>query len=291
MTQDNPLAHFYRTPKLYVKLPSLYKFYNDGEVDVPETGELPVYSMTAKDEMSMKNPDALLNGEAVAQLLLSCVPAVKKPRQLISNDVDTLLVAIQGASYGDDIEVNSTCPECSKPVSGVASIEAAIENMTYVDQVYSLDTPSGLTIEIKPFSYESSIKAGIANFKSTRTLKSIMEIDDELEQIRIFNESFIQIAALNFELLVDGVSKVSGTSPDGEKFVVTDKAKIRQFLENCDGSIGNMIDEKIQSISNIGIQKLVRLECTECGHQHEADIGFDPVNFFMASSLEPNLKK
>jgi hypothetical protein len=283
MTHNNPLASFYRTPKLYITLPSLYKFYNNGEVEVPETNELAVYSMTAKDEMSMKNPDALLNGEAVASLIKSCVPAVKNPRALVSNDVDALLVAIQGASYGDDIEIKSKCPKCDEPVEAKASIQASLENMTVVNESYVIETSSGLTIEIKPFSFESSVKAGIAGFKNTRSIQSIMEIEDEMERLRLFNENFTELAILNFDLLVDGVSKITGQTPDGEDFVVSNPEHIREYLENCESSVGKLIDEKIREMKDVGIQKKVLLECDKCKHQYEENIGFDPVNFFIAS--------
>ena len=103
----NPLSEYFRSPKLFVKLPTGGMFYDKDIVEYPESGELPVFPMTAKDEVMMKNPDALLNGEAVCSLISSCVPNVKNPRLMISNDVDTLLIAIQGATNGDDIEVSA----------------------------------------------------------------------------------------------------------------------------------------------------------------------------------------
>ena len=63
--QHNPLSSFYRAPKLYAKLPSLGKYYSEDIIEMPDSGELPVFAMTANDELLMKNPDALLNGEAV----------------------------------------------------------------------------------------------------------------------------------------------------------------------------------------------------------------------------------
>ena len=62
----NPLAGHFRQPKLYVKLPSGGQFNNKEALDMPENGELAIFPMTAKDELLMKNPDALLNGDAVA---------------------------------------------------------------------------------------------------------------------------------------------------------------------------------------------------------------------------------
>ena len=173
---QNPLAGYFRSPKLYTKVPSQGKFYNNDEIDFPENGELAIFPMTAKDEMIMKNPDALLNGESVAQVIASCVPAVKKPRALISNDVDPLLIAIQGATYGDEVNVSGTCPECEEAIESVASIEMALDTMSIVSETYQHKTESGLTIDIRPFTYESSVKAGIANFKTTRSLQGIQNM-------------------------------------------------------------------------------------------------------------------
>lgn len=279
---SNPLSGYFRAPKLYTKIPSGGRFYTPDILDMPSSNELPIFPMTAKDELIMKNPDALLNGEAVASLIVSCVPSVKKPKALISNDVDALLVAIQGATYGDDINVKGTCPKCQKECSGVASVEGALETMTVLEETYKFETHNGLTIELKPFSYESTIKAGIANFKSTRSLQSLSEIKDEMEQLKAFNESFLRIAALNFDLIVDSVASVSGIGEAGEKFSVTDPKLIREFLENCETVIGKTIEEKITNMNKIGVNKNVQLECEEHG-PFAQEVGFDPVNFFTAS--------
>ena len=279
----NPLAGFYRAPKLYTRLPTQGKFYGDDVINWPENGELPVYSMTAKDEMIMKNPDALLNGEAVAQVIASCVPAVQRPRDLISNDVDTLLIAIQGATMGDEIEISESCSNCKEEINTVASIDAALDSMTLLKESYQFNTDTGLTIEIRPYTYESTVKAGVANFQSTRSLQSLQNITDEMEQIRAFNDSFLQIAALNFDLMVDSVGSISGVDAEGDEFIVTDRAQIREFLENCDGSIGKTVEDSIKQVNDLGVAKSIMLECDACGHTFEKEIGFDPVNFFTAS--------
>ena len=280
---QNPLSGFYRAPKLYTRIPSKGKFYSEDVMDFPETGELPVFPMTAKDEMIMKNPDALLNGEAVAQVIRSCVPAVKKPRKLIGNDIDVLLIAVQAATYGDEVTVEAKCPKCKESVEGVASIEEALDSMTTIEKLYSFETENGLTITVRPFTYDSTVKAGIANFKTTRSLQSLSNITDELDQLKAFNDNFVQIAALNFDLIVDSVASVTGVDADGEQFVVTDSEAIREFLENCESSIGKKIEAEISEVNKIGIDKTKKLMCQECDEVFETDIGFDPVNFFTAS--------
>lgn len=282
MENQNPLSGYFRAPKLYTKIPSLGKFYLDDVVHMPESGELPIFSMTAKDETMMKNPDALLNGEAIAQVISSCVPNVKKPRQLLSNDIDALLVAIQGATHGDDIDVKGQCPVCSKECTGIASVETALATMTVLEQVYAFETQNGLTVEVRPFTYESTVKAGIANFQSTRSLQSLSNMTDEMEQLKAFNASFVRMAALNFDLIVDSIASVKGIDAQGNDFVVTDRRQIREFMENCESSVGRGVEQHIQTVNGMGVNKTVQLNCEEHG-DFEQEIGFDPVNFFIAS--------
>jgi hypothetical protein len=281
--KNNPLAGFYRAPKMYVAIPTGGKYYDDNVVEWPETNELAIFPMTAKDEMIMKNPDALLNGEAVVQVITSCVPCVKRPRKMISNDVDTLLIAIQGATYGDEVKVTATCPKCEHENTGEASVEGCLDGMIAVTDDYNFTTDAGLEITVRPFLYESTIKAGLANFKTTRSLQALQEVADELEQLKAFNENFMAIAGLNFDLIVDSVNSIRGTSEDGEDFLVTDSASIREFLENCEASVGTAIEKSIADINDLGVNKEFNLQCEECDEVYPTSIAFDPVNFSTAS--------
>lgn len=283
MTQKNPLTGYFRTPKLYVNVPTQGRFYQEDVIDWPETGELAVYAMTAKDELMMKNPDALLNGEAVASVITSCVPAIKKPRSLIGNDVEVLLIAIQSATYGDEVTIKEKCPKCKTDNEVAASIDAVLSTMTVLEKSYIFETKDHLSIEVRPFSYESTVKAGISSFKSVRSLQAMAQITDEFERLQTFSANFQQIAALNFELLIDSVASVKGKLSNGEPFLVTDRRNITEFLENCDADVGKMVETKVAEVNKIGINKTVTIKCTNCEHEFNKDIGFDPVNFSMPS--------
>ena len=95
----NPLQKYFRTPAIYVKLPSGGRGYPAGTIDMPENGELPVYPMTAMDEVLARTPDALYNGSATVDVFKSCVPNIKEPWNILQSDVDLLLLAIRIASY------------------------------------------------------------------------------------------------------------------------------------------------------------------------------------------------
>jgi hypothetical protein len=282
---NNPLKGRFRAPKSYTRIPSDGKFYSDEIITQTETGEYPVFAMTSKDEIMMRNPDALLNGESVAQVINSCVPAVKKPRELLGADVDALMVAINGATYGDTISLEATCPECSNTTTSVASVSNILSTMTSVPENVDVVTDDNLTITIKPVSYETSIAAGVQNFQSTRSLQSIANIDDDMERLKAFNDSYMKLAQINFLVLVDSVYSISGTDEEGEDFVVTDRANIQEYLENCETGIGNRITESVTQLNQAGIQKEVDVQCDneECGHVFKSALEFDPVNFSTAS--------
>ena len=55
----NPLAKHFRQPAIYLQLPSGGKYWPDGSIDLPLNGQIPVYPMTTRDEISIRTPDAL----------------------------------------------------------------------------------------------------------------------------------------------------------------------------------------------------------------------------------------
>jgi hypothetical protein len=287
--KHNPLSAYFRAPKLYTPIPSRGKFYTPDVVEMPENGELPVFPMTARDEMIMKNPDALLNGEAVSEVIKSCVPNVKNVKRMMSSDVDVLLVAIQGATYGDDVDIKATCPKCNQEQEVVASVEAAIQSMAVLEDSYQVEH-QGLVVEIRPFTYESTIQAGIANFQSTRSLQSLADIEDEMDRLRLFNDNFKKIAALNFRLITDSVASITLPGTNGDYQIVTDRIHIQEFMENTEAGLGKKIEEKIKEVNKIGINHEMQVMCStpECAVDGESyvftsNVNFDPVNFFTAS--------
>ena len=241
--------------------------------------------MTTKDELLLKNPDALLNGEAVASLIQSCVPEVKNARNLYSADVDALLIAIRGASGGDDVEVSGTCPKCETTTDVTVSVAQSLQNMEEVKDLYQITLANGLVISGMPFSYKNTIKAGVASFQSTRSMQSISSLTDDMERLKAFNDSFVKLADLNFELLIDAIYSVVYQDEEGEDVSIDDKVIIREFLENTDNTVGKEIEAFINSINAKGVNTEVQIECgnEECEETYVSTINFDPVNFFTGS--------
>lgn len=277
---QNPLTAYFRTPKLYTTIPSGGKFYTEDILEMPPNGELAVFPMTSRDEVFMKNPDALLNGEAVASLINSCVPCVKDPMRMFTVDIDTLLVAIRGASSGDSVEVSSTCPACGHVQEFAVSIDAALSTQQQLERVYQCQLENGLTVVMTPLTYSHTVRAGIASFQNTRSIQNISEIQDDIERLKVFNTSFMNMADLNFQLMAESIQEVR--LPDGGD-IITDTQHIKEFVESVDNESGKQIANLQKQISATGVNNEVDIQCAECEHTHSAPVNFDPVAFFTAS--------
>ena len=121
MTNTNPLLDFARKVELSIKLPSNGNWYEEGTIDYTLGGEVEVYPMLPKDELTLMNPDGLLSGQSNVSLIKSCVPAVKNPEKLLYPDLNVLLLAIQKATYGNKLTMQVVCPECLRKANEKAA--------------------------------------------------------------------------------------------------------------------------------------------------------------------------
>ena len=103
----NPLLAHFRQPAIYFQLPSKGQFWQSG-LNMSPTEDLPVYPMTARDEITLRTPDALLNGQGVVDVIQSCCPNITDAWQMPSIDVDATLIALRIASYGNEMSFDST---------------------------------------------------------------------------------------------------------------------------------------------------------------------------------------
>ena len=153
MTENtNPLNKYFRQPSLYVKLPSKTA-YPPHVIAPSQSGELGVMPMTAKDEIRFKTPDALMNGQGVVDVIQSCVPDIKDAWQIKSYDLDTILVAIRIATYGETMEINFNVPGANESVAHTVNLPAILDEIqkTTVDTAFTLK--DGLKITVQPLTY------------------------------------------------------------------------------------------------------------------------------------------
>ncbi len=113
---SNPLNKYFRQPAVYVSLPTEGN-YPPTVLEKSQTGEIGVMPMTARDEIKFKTPDALMNGQGVVDVIQSCVPQIKDAWQISNYDLDTILIAIRIATYGETMDINFNVPITNEQLS------------------------------------------------------------------------------------------------------------------------------------------------------------------------------
>ena len=280
MTQNtNPLADFYRNPKIYVALPSGIDYYGADVVEMPEVGELPVFPMTAKDDLLTKNPDALLNGDAVIRLVKSCVPAVKNPAELLAPDMEALLIAIRKASSGEDLmDVSRNCPECEAENKFDLDLGVVLANAQEIEAVKDITLSNGLTASISPTNYIHTVQSAKAVIEQNRNFQSIDPSQSD-EQLKALGLALEKLSTMNYQVILESINSI--TIPNGA--TVTDPVQISEFLENVEKEIGIELNDAVSDINNGGVEKELEMQCSECEHVYKTVINFDPVGFFLNS--------
>lgn len=275
--QQNPLKQYFRQFKLYLKIPSGTSYYTPEVVQFTDSGELGVLPMTGKDELILKNPDALLNGEALIEVLKSCVPGVKNPKGLLTNDIDALITAIRYATFNDSLETNLSCPKCGSESTFKLDLQYALDNMEFLDPEYSVNLDSGITVFVKPHSFPDVLRGLHAQFEQSKITR-ILENNDVSDQERMiaFSKAFKEMAIVTYELIVNSIVKVVDES---NNINVTNKDYIKELLTNIDNRSLDKISNLITEINLIGIKRTFAARCEKCEHVWENEIDFNPVNF------------
>jgi hypothetical protein len=270
----NPLKQYFRRPALYLKLPSGGKGYPAGAIEMPESGELAVYPMTAIDEITSRTPDALYNGLAVTEIIKSCVPGIKEPWEVLNIDLDPLLVAIRIATNGQVMELETFCPSCketSKFDLNLTGVLASFRPGDYSTPISDDD----LQIKFKPLNYRQVNKAGEGQFQIQRILNQVDSIEDPEERGKRTSEVVREINEMALSLMLETIEYIK--TPDATVF---DKAFIREFLENCDKNLYNKVRDKNIELRKSTELKPLEIKCIHCGHEHTQDFNINITDFF-----------
>ena len=246
----NPLAKHFRQPAIYLKLPSSGHFYPEGTLDLPVDGKIPIYPMTVKDEITLRTPDALMNGGGMIDVVKSCCPNIKDPWAMPSVDLDAVFIALRLASYGAGMDVTTSCPHCTNSNEHSVDLRGLLDNVKPVNFKDPV-TIDGLKFQFKPQKYQDINKVNLLTFEEQRLVNAII-LNDELgqeEKNRQFAESFDKINKMNIETVVVSIKNI--TTEEGD--VVTDTVQITEFLESCSRKTYNDIKEAVQKLINANI--------------------------------------
>ena len=284
MTENaNPLNKYFRQPALYVALPSGTD-YPPHVVTPTETGELGIMPMTAKDEIRFKTPDALMNGQGVVDVIQRCCPSIKDAWQIKSYDLDTILIAIRIATYGETMEINFNVPGANENVSHTINLPALLEQIKSqkIDTEFALK--DGLKIKVRPLTYKDMTATSLQTFQQQKMYGAIQDsqLSDEEKATR-FNDAFAKLTELNSSILLKNLAAVIMT--DGTE--VTDPTQIKEFVDNANAALIKEIEEQIMALRSQGAVKPLKLKSTEeqikkgAPASYDVPVTFDTANFFV----------
>lgn len=280
MTQSlNPLRQYFRQPAIFLRLPSNGNFWPEHALTMPDNKELPVLPMTAVDEITYRTPDALFNGQAVVNVIQSCVPNIKDAWECPTADINAILTAIRIASYGHEMAIETKCTSCGHTDEYALDLRSVLDQLKMSD--YNKTIKHGdLEIAFQPINYKNQNETNQLQFDQQRLLAMLptSDLPDE-QKIQKLNAALARITELTIEALKWSIHSVR--TPQA---IVTNPDHIQEFLSNCDRTLFNEIREHVIALRAVSELTPLKIECSECHHKYEQTLNLDMTSFFAAAS-------
>ena len=281
--QANPLSMFMRQPKIYIRLPSGGQYWADGSLEMTETGEFPVYSMTAKDELMLKVPDALMNGQAIVDVIQHCIPNIKNAWNAPNIDLDVLLIAIRIATYG---EIMTTPVTFGNDFEMEYQLDLRVLMDTLMNQISwdpVISVANELTVFVKPLTYKQVRSAALQTFETQKIMQVVNdEKVSEEQKIRLFRESFKKLSDTTLGTISDSIDRI-----DSSNGSTNNPDHIKEFVSNIDKEIFDIIEKHVKRLQEANTIKPMIVPVTDemrengvAGNSVEIPITFDPSTFF-----------
>lgn len=275
--QSNPLTKYFRQPVMYINLPSNGKWYPRGTLEMPVTGSIPVYAMTAKDEITLKTPDALLSGQSTVNVIESCCPNIKDAWKLPIVDLDTILIALRIATYGKEMEFTTVCPHCRTKNDHAIDLTVLISNIKTADW----DSPTivgDLEIYLRPQDFAEFNKNNTLNYDEQRLLQLVANEEmDENEKLVRFNQMFTKLVDTGIGQVARSIRCIKLS--DGTE--VSNVDHIAEFLANCDKAVWEELQTRITAMREMTQLKVTTpCENPECGQTYDTPFVFEQSSFF-----------
>lgn len=280
---NNPLQKYFRQAKLHVRLPSGGKYYPPGSLDLPESGEVAIYPLTAKDELLLKTPDSLMNGTATADVIKSCVPQIKQPWYMPSLDVDALIMAIRIATYGENMTITVKVPNTGDEKDftiDLNSVIAPLMSATYADTIKL----ENMTITLRPLMYSEFTKDALRSFEEQRVYNLVNDdtVPNE-EKMERFRQAFNRLTDLTVETVAKSIAKIE--LMDGQ--VVNDPKHLLEFMQNTSKEFyTTILDHITEQRDKFAVKPFIANTTKDeqekgAPETFEVPITFDQSNFFV----------
>lgn len=274
--RQNPLAKHFRQPAIYLRLPSDGLWWDDNALVMPANKELPVYPMSTKDEILLRTPDALLNGQGVVDVIHSCLPNIKDAWKMPSVDVDAVLIAIRIATYGNNMNFDSKCTHCNEENTHEVDLGNTLAGLRCPSFDSTLEY-HGLKIRFKPQQFFSVNKSNMIEFEEQKLMNVLnaanMNDEDRAKEVSNIMDRLYQFGLTACTNSTDFIELENGTRVDNPEYIL-------EFYQNAESAVIKAIQARISEFTEQAKPDGLNLACQECTKSYKVNLTFDYSNFF-----------
>jgi hypothetical protein len=272
--QENPLKHYFRRPAIYIRLPSGGVDYSDTVLEKSPTGELPVYPMSALDEITARTPDALFNGHAVVDIIKSCIPSIRDPWGISTVDMDAIFIGIRIASSGETMDILCSCPKCNtegKYGLNMVSLLGSRKNIDYSKTLRVRD----MEIKFRPLTFAESNKNSLDQYEAQKLLAEVTVLEDEVEKAKQTKHALEYLNNLTIDIITSTIEWIK--TPE---VVVGEREFIKEFILNCDRQTSTQIRDFSIKLREDATLPPMQVKCSDCGNEYEQPLLLNMSDFF-----------
>ena len=257
--KENPFGISFVVPTEIVHLPSGGEFYDEGS---PMKGvkTLEIKAMTAKEEDIILNDSFINQGIVFDRLIDSLLLAEGvKAEDLLDCDKMALLMSAAKTGYGEELEINFFCENCSYSGPVKASLSKILEDMK--NRTFSIE-------ETEDVKYDNTSKTLFFQLPITKIdvrIKTMTPADYKyLESSKKQKEKLSLPFSDTLEFLRRVLVEANGIVTPAEL------VKLTEVLPSADA-------RTIVRIHNTSVPRLDKTQelcCPQCGHEQKEDVPF-----------------
>lgn len=270
----NFLAQHARQPKIYIDLPSKGFFYNSLTIQDNQHTQIPIFGMNTMDEIMLKTPDALFTGESTVNVIKSCAPTILNPWNLLSVDIEQVLIAIRMATYGDRMAMESTCPKCKNSYTFDIDLNNMLSDFSDLEVVTKIQYKD-LYLILRPLTYQESTNVSKRNYAIQKNIATAENNEEVLSNLyKDLNALTLDINLMHIVEITDG--------QDAEN----NHAVIKEFIHTADSELYDLVKNGLSNLTKKWSLPLLSLTCAnqDCKHDYNSKLDLDYSSFFERGS-------
>ena len=242
----------YNFPVETIDLPSGGKLYPEGSP--LRSGKIDVKYMTAKEEDILTSTNLIQKGIVIDRLMESLIVTKGvSPDDLLTGDLNAIMVAARILAYGKDYVIQTTCGSCDKTFNysiNLATLTTITPEAESTNGQYTLTLPTGIAITYKLL-----------------TRRDEKAIQTEIDALKKINNGVNPEVSTRLKYII--------TSVNGN----TDTKTIREFADSMLIRDSRALRDELRKVSpDVDFQ--ISVECAHCGESSEVRMPFGATFFW-----------